>query len=113
VVKGAAWGAAHLVSALAIPPFPPTLGGHFFDWDDGTNFVTNPGFRSLHLAPRLEGAPRELALALERQAEALCRQCNAAEAQRPRQEATELRAVVPAAKPPVEIPGRDRETARP
>jgi len=47
VVKGAAWGAALLVSALAILPFLPTLGGQFLNWDDGINFVTNPGFRGL------------------------------------------------------------------
>jgi protein O-mannosyl-transferase len=46
-VKGAAWGAALLVSALAILPFLPTLGGQFLNWDDGINFVTNPGFRGL------------------------------------------------------------------
>ena len=47
MVKGAAWGAALLVSALAILPFLPTLGGQFLNWDDGINFVTNPGFRGL------------------------------------------------------------------
>ncbi len=46
-MKGAAWGAALLVSALAILPFLPTLGGQFLNWDDGINFVTNPGFRGL------------------------------------------------------------------
>ena len=63
--------------------------------------------------PRLEGARRDLALALDRQAEISKRQGNAAEAERLRQEATELRAVGPAAKPPVEIPGRDRDAVRP
>ena len=69
--------------------------------------------RGLKLDPRLEDARRELAVALERQADALRRQGNAAEAERLRQEATELRAVGPAAKPPVEIPGRDRDAVRP
>jgi hypothetical protein len=46
-VKGAAWGAALLVSALAFLPFLPTLGGQLLNWDDGINFVTNPGFRGL------------------------------------------------------------------
>lgn len=69
--------------------------------------------RGLHLDPRLEGARRDLALALDRQADVSKRQGSVAEAERLRQEATELRAVVPAAKAPVEIPGRDRETARP
>ena len=74
MVKGATWGAALLVSAPAILPFPPPL---------------------------------------DRQAEISKRRGNAAEVERLRQEATELRAVVPAAKRPVEIPGRDRERARP
>ena len=69
--------------------------------------------RGLSLDPRLEGARRELAVALERQADASRRQGNVAEAERLRQEATELQTVVPAAKPPVEIPGRDRKTAWP
>ena len=69
--------------------------------------------RALSLDARLEGARRDLALALDRQADVLKRESNAAEAERLRQEATELRAVVPAAKRPVEIPGRDRERARP
>lgn len=70
--------------------------------------------RGLRLDPRLEGARRELAVALERRADdASKREGNAAEAERLRQEATELRAAMPAASPPVEIPGRDRETARP
>jgi tetratricopeptide (TPR) repeat protein len=47
VVKGASRGAVLLVSALAILPFLPTLGGQFLNWDDGINFVTNPGFRGL------------------------------------------------------------------
>jgi len=46
-VKGAAWGAALLVSALAFLPFLPALGGGFLNWDDGINFVTNSGFRGL------------------------------------------------------------------
>ena len=74
MVKGAAWGAALLVSALAILPFPPPL---------------------------------------DRQTDISKRQGNAAEAEPLRPEATDLRAVVPAAKLPVEIPGRDTETARP
>ncbi|MDP2701739.1 MAG: hypothetical protein Q8P98_06695 [Candidatus Rokubacteria bacterium] len=69
--------------------------------------------RGLHLDARLEGARRDLALALDRQADVLKREGNAAEAERLRQEATELRAVLPAAKRAVEIPGRDREKARP
>jgi protein O-mannosyl-transferase len=69
--------------------------------------------RGLHLDPRLEGARRDLALALDRQADVSKREGNAAEAERLRQEATELRAVMPAAKPPIDIPGRDRETVRP
>jgi tetratricopeptide (TPR) repeat protein len=69
--------------------------------------------RALSLDARLEGARRDLALALDRQADVSKRQGNAAEAERLRQEATGLRAVVPAAKPPVEIPGRDRKTVRP
>jgi Flp pilus assembly protein TadD len=47
VLTGAVRGAALLVSALAILPFLPTLGGQFLNWDDGINFVTNPGFRGL------------------------------------------------------------------
>jgi protein O-mannosyl-transferase len=47
VVKGASRGAVLLVSALAILPFLPTLSGQFLNWDDGINFVTNPGFRGL------------------------------------------------------------------
>ena len=78
MVKGAAWGAALLVSALAILPFLPTLGGQFLNWDEASR-----------------------------------RQGDAAEAERLRQEATELWAAMPTAKRPVEIPGRDRETARP
>jgi tetratricopeptide (TPR) repeat protein len=69
--------------------------------------------RALHLDPRLEGARRDLARALDGKAEASRRQGNAAEAERLRQEATELWAAMPTAKRPVEIPGRDRETARP
>ena len=46
-MTGAAWGAALLVSALALLPFLPTLDGQFLNWDDGINFVTNPGFRGL------------------------------------------------------------------
>jgi Tfp pilus assembly protein PilF len=57
--------------------------------------------RVLRLDPSLDAARRDLARALDGEAERL------------RQEATELRPVVPAAKPPVEIPGRDRERARP
>jgi len=69
--------------------------------------------RGLRLDPSLEGARRDLALALDGEAEASRRQGNAAGAERLRQEAIEARAAMPAAKPPVEIPGRDRETARP
>jgi len=69
--------------------------------------------RGLHLDPRLEGARRDLALALDRQAEISKRQGNAAEAVRLRREATELRAVAPAARPPVDTSGRDSERARP
>jgi tetratricopeptide (TPR) repeat protein len=69
--------------------------------------------RALQLDPRLEGARRDLALALDRQAEISKRQGNAAEVERLRQEATELRAVRPAAKLSVEIPGRDRDAVRP
>jgi tetratricopeptide (TPR) repeat protein len=69
--------------------------------------------RGLSLDPRLEGARRDLALALDRQADASGRQGNVAEAERLRQEATGLRAVVPAARPSLEIPDRDRERARP
>ena len=69
--------------------------------------------RGLRLDPRLEGARRDLALALDRQADVSKRQGNAAEAARLRREATELRAAMPAARRSVEIPGRDRETVRP
>ena len=69
--------------------------------------------RGLGLDPRLESARRDLALALDGQAEASRRQGNASEAERLHQEATGLRAVTPAATGPVEIPGRDRATVRP
>jgi tetratricopeptide (TPR) repeat protein len=69
--------------------------------------------RSLRLDPRLEGARRDLAVALDREADVSMRQGNVAEAERLRREATELRAVVHAAKPSAEIPGPDREKARP
>ena len=46
-MRGAARGAALVVFALAILPFLPTLRGQFLNWDDGINFVTNPGFRGL------------------------------------------------------------------
>jgi tetratricopeptide (TPR) repeat protein len=69
--------------------------------------------QGLHLDPRLEGARRDLALALDRQADVSKRQGNAAEAARLGREATELRAAMPAARRSVEIPGRDRETVRP
>jgi len=69
--------------------------------------------RGLHLDPRLEGARRDLALALDRQADISKDQGNAAEAERLRREATELRAAMPAARQSVEIPSRDRETVRP
>jgi tetratricopeptide (TPR) repeat protein len=51
--------------------------------------------RALSLDPRLEGARRDLALALDRQADISKREGNATEAERLRREATELRAVVP------------------
>ena len=57
--------------------------------------------RALQLDPRLEGARRDLSLALDRQADLLKREGNAAEAERLRREAAELRA------------GREREQARP
>jgi Flp pilus assembly protein TadD len=69
--------------------------------------------RALQRDPRLEGARRDLALALDRQADILKRRGDAVEAERLRREAAELQAVAPAAKPSVEIPGRDRESARP
>jgi tetratricopeptide (TPR) repeat protein len=69
--------------------------------------------RVLRLDQNLDGARRDLALALDGEAEASRRQGNAAEAERLRQEAIEARAAMPTAKRPVEIPGRDRETARP
>jgi tetratricopeptide (TPR) repeat protein len=69
--------------------------------------------RVLRQDPSLDGARRDLALALDGEAEASRRQGNAAEAQRLRDEAIEARAAMPAATRPVEIPGRDRETARP
>jgi tetratricopeptide (TPR) repeat protein len=69
--------------------------------------------RALHLDPRLEGARRDLALAAEGEAEIAKRQGNAAESERLRREATELRSVVPAGKLPVELSGRGRERVRP
>jgi tetratricopeptide (TPR) repeat protein len=69
--------------------------------------------RALSVDARLEGARRDLALALERQADVVGGQGNGAEAERLRQEASELRGVGPAGKPPVEIRGRDREAGRP
>lgn len=36
-----------LVVAASALAFLPTLGGEFLNWDDGINFVTNPGFRGL------------------------------------------------------------------
>ena len=63
--------------------------------------------RGLQLNPRLEGARRDLALALDGQAEASRRQGNATEAERLHEEAAALRAVTP------ESPGSDRATGRP
>ena len=116
-MKGAAWGAALLVSALAFLPFLSTLGGQFLNWDDGINFVTNPGFRGLGWAQLRWMATTTLlghwipftwlSLGVNYVLG------NAAEAERLRQEATELRAAMLAARRSVEIPGRDRETVRP
>jgi cytochrome c-type biogenesis protein CcmH/NrfG len=47
VLKGASRGAVLLVAVLAILPFLPSLNGGFLNWDDGINFLTNPGFRGL------------------------------------------------------------------
>jgi hypothetical protein len=69
--------------------------------------------RGLGLDPRLEGARRDLALALNHEGDVLRRQGNAAEAQRLDQEATALRAGMPAAQRPIELPGRDRTTVQP
>ena len=69
--------------------------------------------RVLRLDQGLDNARRDLALALDGEAEASRRQGNAAEAERLRREEIEARAAMPTAKRPAEIPGRDRATARP
>ena len=65
--------------------------------------------RVLQLDSGREGARRDLALALDRQAEISMEQGNVAEAERLRQEATELRTVAPAARPPADPSSRDSE----
>ena len=68
--------------------------------------------RVLQLDPGREGARRDLALALDRQAEISKKQGNEAEAGRLRQEATELRTVGPATGPPADTSSRDSEGGR-
>jgi Flp pilus assembly protein TadD len=42
-----AWGLATLVFVITFAAFLPALGNQFLDWDDNTNFTTNPDWRGL------------------------------------------------------------------